>query len=270
MPLPPPFPFSQSSLQDYNDCPRRFNLRYVEHLAWPGVESLPALENEKHQLEGQQFHRLAQQALIGIAPEKLTRHAASPNLARWWESFSVNFLPIEAKDLGGARLLPETSLSAPLGEHRLTAKFDLIAIADGKFTIYDWKTSLKLPKPAHMQARLQTRVYRYLLASAGAHLNGGAPIPPERIEMIYWYPEFPAQPIRLPYEADQFARDRAGLAKLTSEIAAASEFPATEDEQACRFCNYRTFCERKIAPGDWRDAEDEPSITIESIDAIEI
>ena len=57
---------SQSSLQDYNDCPRRFELRYIQHLAYPAVESEPALENEKHQQEGEYFHRLVQQHMIGI------------------------------------------------------------------------------------------------------------------------------------------------------------------------------------------------------------
>ena len=37
--LPPDFHFSQRSLQDYVDCRRRFQLRYLQHLAWPAVEA---------------------------------------------------------------------------------------------------------------------------------------------------------------------------------------------------------------------------------------
>ncbi|MBA4379648.1 MAG: hypothetical protein C0393_03000 [Anaerolinea sp.] len=69
--IPTPFTFSQSSLQDYADCPRRFQLRYIEELAWPAVESEPALENERHQQEGLFFHRLVQQRLVGLPVEKL-------------------------------------------------------------------------------------------------------------------------------------------------------------------------------------------------------
>ena len=44
--LPPTFSFSQSSLQAYEDCPRRFWLAYVEQLPWPAVEASPIREHE--------------------------------------------------------------------------------------------------------------------------------------------------------------------------------------------------------------------------------
>ncbi len=78
--LDPYFSFSQSSLQDYVDCPRRFQLRYIEHLAWPAIETEPLLENERRLREGQQlFHRMVQQHLIGLPVEKLTRMAGTPD-----------------------------------------------------------------------------------------------------------------------------------------------------------------------------------------------
>jgi hypothetical protein len=86
---------SQSSLQDYVDCPRRFQLRYLERLSYPAVESEPALENEKHIQEGEYFHRLAQQYFIGIPNEQIGRLANTPNLQRWWDNF------LNAKDLTG-------------------------------------------------------------------------------------------------------------------------------------------------------------------------
>src|SRR5574339_634540 len=136
-----PFPLttlSQSSLQDYMDCARRFKLRYLDRLSYPAVETEPALENEKHQQEGEYFHRLVQQQLIGIPAEQIARFANTPNLQRWWENFQ------SAKDLNdlkkGTRLYPEATLSAPLGKYRLLAKYDLIAVRDGKTIIYDWKT----------------------------------------------------------------------------------------------------------------------------------
>src|SRR4026208_224765 len=78
---------SQSSLQDYMDCARRFKMRYLDRLSYPAVEAEPTLENEKHLQEGEYFHRLVQQHLIGIPADQIAKLANTPNLQRWWESF---------------------------------------------------------------------------------------------------------------------------------------------------------------------------------------
>jgi len=234
-------------LQDYADCPRRFQLRYIEQLAWPAVETEPALENERRQQEGLLFHRLAQQHLIGLPAEKLARLANTPDLNRWWDNYLASDLR-GLKDLGG--LYPELTLSAPLGEHRLLAKYDLIAVqSDKKAFIYDWKTYRKRPRDEWMAARLQTRVYRALLIQAGAHLNKQTRFQPEQIEMIYWYADFPAEPARFPYTAAQYKRDWDTLTGLIAEIAARRNFPLTADEEKCAYCPYRSYCERGAEAG---------------------
>lgn len=257
---------SQSSLQDYMDCARRFKLRYLDRLSYPAAETEPTLENEKHQQEGEYFHRLIQQHLIGIPAEQIAKFANTPNLQRWWENFQ------NAKDLTDLRaglrkgkedngnltgLYPEATLSAPLGQHRLLAKYDLIAVQDGKAVIYDWKTYRKRPRNEWLVARMQTRVYRALLVQAGAHLNHGKPFEPEQIEMIYWFADFPEEPAQFPYNSAQFQRDWDTLLKLSNEVASAASYPLTEDRQKCLFCTYRSYCERGIRAGDMEQAEAE-------------
>jgi CRISPR/Cas system-associated exonuclease Cas4 (RecB family) len=247
---------SQSSLQDYQDCPRRFELRYLQRLAYPAVETEPALENEKHQQEGEYFHRLAQQHLIGIPAEQVGRLANTENLQRWWE----NFL-----DFGSLRdfrsLHPEITLSAPLGKFRLVAKYDLIAIDNDHATIFDWKTYRKRPKNEWLHVRWQTRVYRALLVQAGAHLNGGSRFTPEQIEMVYWFADFPTEPARFAYKADQFKRDWDALMRIAEEIASASTlpstsgYPKTDEVSKCSYCPYRSYCNRGVRAGDAADAE---------------
>ena len=244
---------SQSSLQDYHDCPRRFELRYLQRLAYPAIETEPALENEKHQQEGEYFHRLVQQHLIGIPAEQVGKLANSENLQRWWENY------VNAKDLSGlmnpTSLYPEITLSAPLGKFRLVAKYDLIAVHENNATIYDWKTYRKRPKDEWLHIRWQTRIYRAMLAHAGAHLNNGKPFEPEQIEMIYWFADFPAEPAKFPYQADQYKRDWSALEKIADEITNASSFPKTDDVSKCNYCPYRSFCNRGIRAGDASDAE---------------
>ena len=111
------------------------------------------------------------------------------------------------------------TLSAPIGNHRLVAKYDLVAVQENKAIIYDWKTYAKRPRDEWMSARWQTRVYRSLLIQAGAHLNNGnKPFEPEQIEMIYWYADFPSDPTRFKYDANQFKRDWSAIEKVVEEI----------------------------------------------------
>jgi len=257
---------SQSSLQDYVDCARRFKLRYLDRLSYPAVESEPTLENEKHLQEGEYFHRLVQQYLIGIPADQIAKLANTLNLQRWWENFlaapdlrGLNALRqasgVLREDLGGP--YPEVTLSAPLGNYRLLAKYDLIAIENDRVLIYDWKTYRKRPRSEWLSARMQTRVYRALLVKAGAHLNNGKPLEPEQIEMIYWFADFPNEPAHFPYTSAQFKRDWDMLDKLADEIASASDYPLTDDRQKCAYCTYRSYCERGIRAGDMEQAEAE-------------
>ena len=252
---PDQFSFSQSSLQDYADCPRRFQLRYLDRLIYPAADTEPALENEKHQQEGQYFHRLAQQHLLGIPTEKIKKLANTPNLQRWWE----NFLGFSRTSLAGVKsVYPEVTLAAPLGNFRLVAKYDLLAITEeGQLIIYDWKTYHKRPRNEWLAARWQTRVYRSLLVVAGSQYNGSKPVAPERCEMVYWFSNFPDEPARYAHDEVQFKRDWDAMSRLTEEIQSASAYPMTDERQKCAYCSYRSYCNRGIQAGDLETLEAE-------------
>ncbi len=253
--LDPYFPFSQSSLQDYVDCPRRFQLRYIEHLAWPAIETEPLLENEHRLKEGQLFHRMVQQHLIGLPVEKLTRFAGTPELSRWWDNYLGHEFNLE-----GYIRYTELTLSAPVGMHRLLAKYDLLAVIPGqKLIIFDWKTTQKRPRDEWMAARMQTRIYRSLIVQAGMHLNSESPITPEQIEMIYWYADFPSDPARFPYQASQYKRDWDAISGMIKEIGQHRYFPLTDDEKKCAYCPYRSYCNRGVKAGTTGEAEAELS-----------
>jgi CRISPR/Cas system-associated exonuclease Cas4 (RecB family) len=251
--LPPSFTFSQSSLQDYFDCPRRFQLRYIEHLAWPAIEAEPVLESERHLQEGQLFHRMVQQHLAGLPGEKLSRQANTPDLSRWWKNYA-------AQDFGtdGYAQYAELIISAPTGPYRVLAKYDLLSIVPGqKAIIFDWKTNRKRPRDEWMAVRMQTRVYLALLIQAGAYLNGGIPIQPEQVEMIYWYADFPTQAAHFSYTAGHYQRDWEAISSMIMEISRHHYFPLTEDEKKCAFCTFRSYCNRGVKAGEQADDEEE-------------
>lgn len=262
--LPDDFHFSQASLQDYVECRRRFQLRYLLRQAWPALEAEPALENERRLQMGGAFHHLVQQHLLGLPVERLSsmvaaRKDAGEEVKRWWS----NYLQF-GQDLAGLReapdlqVYPETGLSAPFQNYGLVAKYDLIAITtEGRAIIFDWKTSRKRPGRKRLASRLQTRLYPYLLVRAGAHLNRGTDFQPDQIEMIYWYPEFPNEPERFPYSVAGYQEDGDYLASLVAEIEGLQEdeYYLTTHVERCRFCTYRSLCERGVKAGTLEEME---------------
>ena len=242
MQIPANFAFSQNNLQDFVDCPRRFELRHLKKLAWPAIRSEPILAVERHMLLGERFHRMIQQHQSGLAAELVGATASEPELAEWWQAYLSS-----APEPLPERRLVEHTLSAPFGNYRLIAKYDLLAIAPGeRAVVVDWKTSLRKPKRALLSRRIQTRLYPFLLAQAGKLLNNGAAIKPEEIELVYWFTADPRNPERFPYSIDQFDQDRKFLQGLIADAVNASEtdFPLTGDERMCRYCNYRSLCDR--------------------------
>lgn len=249
--LPEDFQFSQASLQDFVDCPRRFQLRYVLRVVWPAAEAEPIEEHERRLQLGLSFHRMVQQQLVGIPEARLAKTATDPDLARWWRNYCV-YRPAEVLPTDVAARYPEVTLAATLAGHRLIAKYDLAVVQPGvRAVIFDWKTSPIRTKPTTLRARLQTRVYRYLLVRSGSHFNGGQPWELAQVEMVYWFAEHPESPVRLPYDAKQYRADAAYLSDLIEQIKGLDDeaFGMTADEKRCKFCRYRSYCERGVAAG---------------------
>lgn len=261
MVLNPEFQFSQSSLHDYEDCARRFQLRYMDRLAWPAGEVAPALENERYMQQGAAFHRLVHQHLLGLPLDQIERMARGDELHSWWQ----NYLAYPPKDLP-PKLAPEITLSTKIAGHHLVAKYDLVAVENGRAVIVDWKTTRK--RPQHLNRHIQTRVYRYVMAKAGGALNNGQAFQPEQVSMIYWFANAPTEPEFLPYSTDQFQEDELYLAKLMTEIHQRTEFLKTANEHLCKFCVYRGLCGRAVKAGtldemvDWLERDEEAFITL--------
>jgi predicted RecB family nuclease len=254
--LPEDFVFSQSSLQDFEDCPRRFELRYIEDVRWPAIESEPPLENEKSSLQGQQFHRLLHQHAVGIPAETLEQSISDPEIASWWSAYLAwqTRLP--------KRRFPEITLTAPVGEALIMAKYDLVTRLDEKtFLIVDWKTGRK-PKRESLARRMQTTVYPYVLARAGEWLNENRAIPAEQIRMVYWFAE-DGTTMEFTFSEAALHEAEARLAATIENISERFEFPLTHRERQCKFCVYRSLCERGNHAGSEQNRGDDESMSDE-------
>ena len=182
-----------------------------------------------------------------------------PDLERWWRNYCV-YRPADILPAGSVARYPEVTLTAALADHRLVAKFDLVVVQPGiKAVIFDWKTSPVRTKLLTLKARLQTRVYRYLLVRSGAHFNEGQPLVSAQVEMIYWFAEHPESPVRVPYDDVQYRADTVYLTGLIEEIQAMPDeaFAPTDDEKRCKYCPYRSYCDRGIKAGDMLESEED-------------
>ena len=257
--LPSTFAFSQSSLQSYVNCPRRFWLAYVEELTWPALEVAPYDEHEQLLRRGAQFHRLVERAEAGMSKELLSQGLDHP-LDEWFESY----LRHRPADLPTGIVEVERVLSMPLaveaGRSRLAARYDLIAVGgddeNRRVVILDWKTNQRPTRRSLLQQRMQTLVYPFVLVEASAGLPWG-PVSPEQVEMRYWFTAAPAEPVTFHYSSDLHAANRARLNDIFNDILRGerqADFPKVADtdenrRRLCSYCVYRSRCDRGIGAG---------------------
>jgi len=276
MTLPKGFLFSQSNLQDYVDCQRRFQLRHLDHLAWPAVEAEPLKDYERLVDLGFHFHKIVRQHLLGV-PEALIEESLGDDetMGLWWRNYlhSSQGGCLEIIHQPGNQLYEEITLSTALGGYRLVAQYDLLIVTPvGKLVIVDWKTSQKRGRRDWLAARLQTHIYPFVLSRAAHVVTGGEPVEPTQIEMIYWFTNYPEQPERFNYTGAAYKEDDQYLENLIGMISQKSDqvYPLTPDVKRCLYCTYRSLCNRGVKPGeifqleDWQS--DEPSVEDVSID----
>lgn len=264
--LPQDFDFTQGNLQDYVDCPYRFYLRYIKRVKWPALVVNDAQDFEMRMQAGARFHRLIQQYLVGIPEVHINEMAdedSNTDLKAWWDNFLTHVPPL----LEGQPYV-ETTLASSLAGQRVVAKYDLILVtADRRLIIFDWKTSNKALRVDWLLGRLQTKLYCFVLTQASPLFFGGQPsaaeltalpVEPERTTMNYWFTSQPETPVTLPYSQIAYAQDQAYLTQLVKEICTskAANFHRTTDIQQCRFCVYRSHCDRGIEAGALAEFED--------------
>ncbi len=273
--LDPSFKFSQHSLSEYVECPRRFYLHYVARLAWPTVErnplDLPPLDYQRYLQRGLELHRRIQRHWLGVPAPAVPAPADGPTdeeLALWWDRF-------RRTDFGDLppRREPELGLCAPVGDHLLYARFDLLAHGGGaldprdpRAVIVDWKTLRGAQRwtARRFAERIQTRVYLYVLAAAGAPLNGGQPFAPERCSMRYWLANYPERPwVEVPYSTADYRRDEAWLLGLIGQACrgeSEDDYARGDGGRRCACCTYLTLCQRAgvaLGAGASADGEDD-------------
>lgn len=243
--IDPNFVFSQSNLQTFEYCRYRFYLRYIQHLHWPA--QISASDTYQNDLEaGIGFHQLIYQHFLGFDRDLLLEQARNfpdDHIAVWLSAFLAS--PY-AKLTG--KLYPETTFTAQIGSHLLSAKVDLLQITDDEnITIYDWKTSRRMPSIPNLKKRFQSKVYPLVVSKRLDTLDKD-----KEISMVYWEANFPNTPMIIHYSETDLATIEQELINKMNEVKSLKEdeFVLTDDIKACSWCEYRSFCDRGIQAAD--------------------
>lgn len=229
--------YDQTKLQDFVECPRRFQLRHLLEQEWPAPAAEPLADAERAADLGRRFHLLMERHWRGLPIREV-----DPALEAWWQAFQRTAL-----GLPGAVRRPEYSVAAMIEGQRMTATFDLLAFEPGgEAVIVDWKTARRTPRYV-LDRRLQTIIYPLILVES-APRSLGYPIAPEQVTLVYW---FAAEPDAGATEAFRYSAARqeddrrfvgAVLRRLLSMDVDA--WPLTTNERLCRWCQYRSLCGR--------------------------
>ncbi|MBF2098348.1 MAG: PD-(D/E)XK nuclease family protein [Gloeomargaritaceae cyanobacterium C42_A2020_066] len=234
MALPQVLTFSQSSLEDFDRCPRLFWLRYQQRLSWPEPWSP---ENDRAVELGQQFHALVQRESLGILVDVQT-------LGDPLKQYDAHF----PAHLRTGQLLTELTLQVPVLGHPLVARFDRLVRTDAaEWWIIDWKTGQSPPSNQTLAQRWQSTIYPYVLVESGASLNSGVPIRPAAVRLLYWHVAAPQTVTPLVYSEAAHTQARQRIEAAVAQIlqgTEAADFPLTPNHQRCQTCTYQSYCGR--------------------------
>ncbi len=247
--LPSTFHFTQSNLQDYVDCARRFQLRYVDNQAWPGVQAEPLLEHERFLERGSRFHRLVERHQLGLDPVTLESAIDDPQVLNWWRSY-LQFTDLHQLE---GRRYPEFTLTAELEGYRFSATYDLLVVLpDHSVMIFDWKTYRRLPESRFLEQRVQTRLYM-LVAALSAERFLGRVLDLSGLRIVFWCVSDPTAPVEFTYSQRCFDQDRSFFRRVVDSIYQRSVddvWPLVADDVFCRYCLFRSLCGRGVEGGD--------------------
>jgi CRISPR/Cas system-associated exonuclease Cas4 (RecB family) len=245
--------YDQSKLQDFTDCPRRFQLRHVMQQRWPAPPAEPLQDAERADRLGRLFHLIMERHWLGLP---VNRDHLEPALQPWWDAFMAH----PPRDLPGDIRRPEVHTSALLHDQRVVGMFDLLAYEPGgKAVIVDWKTTQRQPNREWLDRRMQTVIYPLLLVESSVRLLDYQ-IAPEDVRLIYWFANSPAEVEVFHYSTTRYESDKRTLKLVLDRLFALdtdTTWPLTTNEAMCRLCQYRSLCDRGRVAGRFDELVDE-------------
>ncbi len=229
-----------TKLKDFLTCPRRFYYKYIL--------GIRALEREEEQNMGSLIHAALEAAakskvqiaskeeyfsfVIDLLYKNSPKAMQRLEISVEWEERLKRFCELDFENLSSMRQpIIEDWCEVGFESFTLSAKIDRVDISKETVRAIDYKTSKSVDKTVKDENDFQLLFYRLWAESV---------YPGKRLETLYWDL----------YNGVEIAVDtserRERLKKLLNELAVMQKirFEKTDDESACRYCDYKTACGR--------------------------
>lgn len=154
------FLYTQNSIATFENCPMKFQLRYMENLKW---ETFPDEKVKQNIQRGIDFHLLAYRYFMGLRIDN-DEFFEDKQLFKWLKILEYDF-KISEKFI----YLPEFKIRMTDDILKVEANYDLIIIKDNAIEIWDWKTrsndndKKKFDVMDRLKNSFQTKVYMFVL-----------------------------------------------------------------------------------------------------------
>lgn len=246
---------SQDQLNLLSTCPRQFQYQYLDQLG-----ALPLPEQQQQLLWGSQFHRLVQQAELGLPIQSLVQ--SDFRLQACFQAWVEQVLQTLPQTVWRQSEHPRT---LEFGENSLVVIYDMLVLEDDRAQILDWKTYARPRNPQLLAQNWQTRLYLYVLAETSDYQ-------PEQLSMTYWFLPPPSQPgqsvtptpLTFPYSESHHTQTHQDLTRLLQQLqqwlqSYSQDFPVCPEsgfpqvEQAlghCQHCSFTSRCQRLEGVGE--------------------
>lgn len=236
---------SASSLQVFEACERLYEYTFVAPRPWPAPANQDQEGSEAIMERGQRLHHLIHLHAHGHDPRPLAR--TDERLQNWFTRYRASsFAQMEGE------VFSEQTLTLQLDGRALVVKLDRVVRDGDRWLILDWKTSKRAIEAHQLEDDWQARLYPYALVEAGAVLNGGVPIAPENIEMVFFYLE-PGTQVRLAYDIGRHQATKTlleGRLRRIASVADTGHAPTGKQGGRCEKppCRFYSLCHMATLP----------------------
>lgn len=247
--------YSHSRLSCYEQCPRRYQYRYVDQVEVEEMQGIEAFTGTMVHLSLQHLHEEAAQGRVLTATEliehfeslwkehydcacvKVVKRGTTCSDYRMGarvglQAYYRRYQPFDDGEMVGM----EHEVRFTVGkDHRFVGYIDMLrSMGDGVYEVHDFKTGRRLPTPGDLKADRQLALY-----DIGVRQN----FPDAREVHLKWHYLAYDKELTSSRTPEELTSLEGRVSKLIERIESSSTFPCRSGP-LCRWCEYSGICEK--------------------------